>query len=157
MQVRLLAGHLDAVRREPNSGLDQTSPGSGSVGPVRGLQPGRRARHGARRRPDLEGLCRLGRIDDIDQLHVGDPFLTEPEAGYGDVEVQQPRRAVPGMVDEHEPSATRARQRALGHPRREARRDARIDGVAALGENLGAGLGRQPVSGSDGSPHLAEA
>ena len=113
---------------------------------------GRAHGHRARGRADVEDLGRVAERH-VDVVHG--PALVRLEPPPGDVheEVEQARAAVVSAVDEHEPAATRPRERALGHPRRERRRNARVDGVAALGEHARARVGGQRVAGGDRTPH----
>ena len=123
---------------------------------MRRLEAGGRARHRAGRGADPEHLRRLAVEVDVDRLHLGRAAALAPEARGRDEEVEQAVAAVAGAVDEHEPAGPRPGQRALGHPRGERGRDARIDGVPALGEDARPGLGGQPdAPGCDLAPSHA--
>ena len=57
-------------------------------------------------------------------------------------------------MDQEEPSATRAGERALGDPRREGSGQARIDCVPTLGEDRRARFGGEAMPGSDRALHV---
>src|SRR5207302_8451374 len=103
-------------------------------GSVRLLQSGRGSRDRAGRGADVEDLVRVAERD-VDVVHRAALAGLEAAAGNVDEEVEQPGAAVVAAVDEHEAAAAGAGQRALSHPRGEGGRDARVDGVAALGEH----------------------
>ena len=65
-----------------------------------------------------------------------------PGAGHGREEVERERTPARRVVGDQEAATARARQRRLGDPRGEGRRDARVDGRAARAQDLGADLGR---------------
>jgi hypothetical protein len=73
--------------------------------------------------------------------------------GDRDEEIERAVGAVAGAVDEHEPAAAGPGERALGHPRDEAGRDAGVDRVAALRERACACLDGQRMAGGDGALH----
>jgi hypothetical protein len=56
-------------------------------------------------------------------------------------------------MDQEEASGTGAGERALGDPRGERSGQARVDGVAALGEDRRARLGGESVAGCDRALH----
>ena len=86
----------------------------------------------------------------VDRLHRRERAPAEPEAGDGDEEVEQPRSTrVARAWTSMKPPPPGARQRALGDPRREAGRDARVDRVPALREHARARLGGERVAGGD--------
>ena len=152
VEVRLGSVQLDAASRELDRGREQLAPRERPEGAVRLLQPGRGSGDGARRGADVEDLIRVAE-GDVDVVHRAALVGFEAAAGDVDEEVEQPCPAVVAAVDEHETAAARAGERALCHPRREGGRDARVDGVAALGEHAGAGLGGQRVAGGDRTSH----
>jgi hypothetical protein len=77
----------------------------------------------------------------------------EAEAGNRREEVEDAGRSVASAVDEHEPAPAGPGQRALGDPRREPGRDARVDRVPARREDLRSRVRRQRVAGGDGALH----
>jgi hypothetical protein len=94
---------------------------------------------------------------DVDRLHVRLPPLPRALAGHRDEEVEQPVGSVAGAVDEQEPSGGGPVQRALADPRREGRREARVDRVPAVGQDLRPGLGGEPVSCCNRPSHRDQA
>ena len=94
--------------------------------------PGRAPRNGAAPPADAEEL-RLGALED--DRDVG--RVLARAARDRREEVEHPRAPVAGGVDEHEAGAAGAGERALGRPRREAGRDAGVDGVPATFEDAG--------------------
>ena len=104
--------------------------------------------------PDEEALRRRRALEgNVDRVHLGVRPGGPPLARRGDEEVEQPARAVLRPMDEHEAARSRPRERALRHPGCERGGDASVDGVAALLERPGAGLGGDLVPGGDRTPH----
>ena len=117
------------------------------------LEAERVSRHGSRGGADVEDLMRAAVEVDVDVLHPGPLARGEALAGQRDEEVVQPRGAVAGAVDEHEAASAGAGQRALGDPRHEGGGYAGIDGVPALAQHDGAGLGGERMPRSDRALH----
>ena len=87
---------------------------------------------------------------------MGLPGSLQPLPGQRDEEVEQAIGSVLGPVDEQEPASRRPRQRAR-RPRGKRRGEARVNSVAALGKDLGSGLGGEPVARGDRSSHHTRA
>ena len=153
MQVGLRSRQLDAVPGERDRRLDQAPPGQRRVALVRRLEARHGTWHGAGPGPDEEDLRRRPVEVDVDRLHVRLDRPAGALPGQRDEEVEQAIRLVAGPVHEQEPARRRPRERALGDPGGEGGGEARVDGVAALGKDFGAGLGRQRVPGSDRASH----
>ncbi len=147
--MRLRARDLDAGPRQLDRGLEQDAPRQPAVCPVHGLEPLRRAGHGAGRLADPEHLSRLAvpAEGDIDRMHLGLGGRRTADSRRRDEEVRHPRRPPIRGNDEGEASGSRSRQRALGHPGGERGRHAGVDGVSALLEHPRAGGGGQQVAG----------
>ena len=113
VQVALRRRQLDALAGEARRRGDEVGPRHRPEPPVRRLQAERRARDGDRGRAGLEDLLRVPVEVDLEPQQL---------AGLGrrrrnrDEEVEQSRRSVATLVDEHEAAAAGPRQRALAHP-----------------------------------------
>ena len=70
-----------------------------------------------------------------------------------DEEVKQAVGSVPRPVHEQEAARGGSGQRALGHPRGEGGGETGVDGVSTVRQDLGTGLGGEPVPGGDRSSH----
>src|SRR6188508_1304641 len=101
VQVRLRLGELDTVPGELDRRLHQALPRPRPVHAVDVLQTRRRARHGARSRPDPEDLRGLDEAD-VDLLHLPRRRLPQTDARNGDEEVDQPARPVTGLSATHD-------------------------------------------------------
>ena len=157
MHVRLRAGQLDTASRKLDRRREQLLPRQATVGAVRSLEPGDRARHGTRRRPDQERLGRRRLAEpDVDDLHLAALPPLETEPGGGDEEIREPRRAIARAVDQHEAARAGSRQRALGGRSGEGCRDARVDRVSSLCERTRAGLRGERMAPGDGALHRRE-
>ena len=124
-------------RASVDRGLEQAGSRGGSriaraPPPARRRAPGNGARAGS----DQEDLVTSRRSRCRSTPCAAPAARSDPEAGHGDEEVEQPVAAVARPVDEQEPARRRAGQRALGDPGRERRGEAGVDRVAALGEDL---------------------
>ena len=156
VQVRLLRRELDALAGERDRRLEQPAPGERPVALVRRLQPGDDAGNGARAFSDEIDLRRRAVEVDVDRLHVRLRRLARALSGQRDEEVEQPIAPVARAVHEQKAAGRRPGQRALGDPGGEGRREAGVDGVSALLEDLGARLGGQPVPCCDRASHRAK-
>ena len=156
MQVRLRRRELDAVRASAIAGSISRRHGSDAVAlcaassPATG--PGTAQEPGPTRKTCDDEPSKSMSIDSM----CGSAAAVRARPGQRDEEVEQAVGSVPGAVHEQEAAAAGAGQRALGDPGGERGREARVDGVAALGEDLGARLGGQPVPGGDRPSHRRE-
>ena len=123
---------------------------------MRRLEPADGARHGAGAGADEEHLRRRAVEVDVDGLHVGLRRAAGAAARQRDEEVEEAVGSVPGAVHEQEAAGRGPGERALGDPGGESGGQARIDRVAALGEDLGARLGGEPVPGGDRPSHCGK-
>ena len=156
VQVRLRPGELHSAAGERDRGLEEPAPGQRSVALVRRLEPGDGPRHGAGAGADEEHLRRRTVEVDVDRLHVGLHRAAGAAARQRDEEVEEAVGSVPGAVHEQEAAGRGPGQRAFRDPGGESGRQARIDRIAALGEDLGARLGGEPVPGGDRPSHRRE-
>ena len=152
VQVRLRRGQLDALARQARSRARAASPGQRPVCSVRRLQPGDGPGNGARAGSDQVAPV-TSRRSRCRSTPCAARRAARALAGHGDEEVEQAVAPVARPVDEQEPAGGRAGQRALGDPRDEGGGEARVDRVAALGEDLRPRLGGQPVARCDRASH----
>jgi hypothetical protein len=123
---------------------------------MRRAEPGYHPRHRARGAPDPEALDGLLVERDVHLAHRRSSRAVEAAPGQSDEEVEETVGTIPGSMDQHESARAGPGQRALCHPRREPGSDARIDGVAALLQDLCARDGGQRMAGGDCASHAFE-
>ena len=155
VEIRLRSRQLDAGAGSLDGRLREDAPGQGAVASMRGGQPGHCAGDGAGRRADVEHLGRLAAEVDVDRFHLRPAAAPSAQPRRRDEEVQHSRGPVARAVDEHEATRSRAGERALGDPGHERSADARVCGIAALGQDACARLGGQRVAGGDCTSHAA--
>ena len=126
-------------------GLDELRPRHAPEAAMRLLEAGDEPGHGDRAFADVVALRRVAEVD-REVLE-----LAERARRCGEEAVEQGH--LPVDPAEEEAAAGRAGQRALGHGRRERGRDARVDGVSALLEDVRAGFGGVAASGGNRSLH----
>jgi len=153
VQVCLRPVQLDALAGRLDRRLEERLPGALPEDAVCRLEPDRRTRHGTRGRADAEDLRCVAVELDVDLFHLGRLAGAQAASRKLHEEVQQPVGSVARAVDEHEAAAARTGERALGHPRHRGRRDARIDGVPAFPENLGARFRGQRMARCNRATH----
>jgi hypothetical protein len=154
VQRGLLGRDDDSGERVLAGGRDELGPGQAPVHAVGLREPRDRARNGDGGRPDPVRDQVVAVERDVDDGHGrrGEAGR-KPSPGDCDEEIERAVGAVAGAVDEHEPAAAGPGERALGHPRDEAGRDAGVDRVAALRERACACLDGQRMAGGDGALH----
>ena len=101
----------------------------------------------------MEDLGRAAAEVDGHAVHVRQLTARESEARNGDEEVEHAGRAVARAMDQHEAARSGTRERALGDPGDERRRDGCVDGVAPCFEDAGARLRGQTMAGGNCPSH----
>ena len=147
VQEQALLVALEPVARERDRRVDEHPPLPGREAFVDELEPCEQSGDRDGSLADVEHL--RTRVPEVDEqlLHLPEARLRDPE------EAVEHRRRATRLVHESEAAPCRPGQRPFGHEGGERRGEERIDGVAALAEDAGAGLGRQRMTGCDGASH----
>ena len=141
--------HRDAVAREPQRRLDEPRPRQPAVRVPQLAEPGGHARHRARRGADrVVHELRAERHLEVHELRLA-PLGAEP--GHRAEAVEVARGAGRRVVVDRVPAAEQPGHHRLGDARRERRRNRRVGGAAAVGEDLGA-RGRRRRDGPAATP-----
>ena len=129
------------------SGQEEAGPGEAAASLMSLFEPGKQARHGDRRLPDVKHLG--GRVCEVDLHLVHRPA----RSGRNGEEAVEHARRLARLVEHDETPSARACQGAFRHERREDRREGRVDAGPALTERPRAGFGRVSVPRCDRAAH----